>query len=344
MAMLEYRTSGFNGYAVKYSPFFDNRLAAATAANFGLVGNGRLYILCLTEGGITTEKWFDTQDSIYDTAWSEVHENQLVAACGDGSVKIFDTTADSFPIQNFHEHKREVYAVGWNQITKDTFLSSSWDGTIKVWSPHRSVSLTTLPTHSCTYSCTFSPHSSSIISSVSSDSHIRIFDLRTPSSASNHLVALIPIHGSPQQNTASNVTGNNPSECLTHDWNKYRNTVIATAGVDQVIRTFDIKAPNSGPLTTLHGHQYAVRKLAWSPHLSDILISGSYDMTVRVWSDASAGELGSMTAHTEFATGVDWCLFGAEGWCASTAWDERILVWDAKNFISPQHAKRFGSG
>lgn len=61
-----------------------------------------------------------------------MHENQLVAACGDGSVKLFDTTADSFPIQNFHEHKREVYAVGWNQITKDTFLSSSWDGTIKV--------------------------------------------------------------------------------------------------------------------------------------------------------------------------------------------------------------------
>lgn len=167
--------------------------------------------------------------------------------------------------------------------------------------------------------------------------------MRTPSSATNHLVALIPIHGSPRQVTPSNVAENTPSECLTHDWNKYRNTVIATAGVDQVIRTFDIRAPNSGPLILLHGHQYAVRKLAWSPHLSDVLISGSYDMTVRVWSDASVGELGSMTAHTEFTTGVDWCLFGAEGWCASTAWDERILVWDAKTIISPQHAKRFRS-
>lgn len=61
-----------------------------------------------------------------------MHENQLLAACGDGSVKLFDTSADNFPIQNFHEHKREVYAVSWNQITKDTFLSSSWDGTIKI--------------------------------------------------------------------------------------------------------------------------------------------------------------------------------------------------------------------
>jgi peroxin-7 len=41
-------------------------------------------------------------------------------------------------------------------------------------------------------------------------------------------------------------------------------------------------------------------------------------------------EMGRMGRHTEFVTGVDWCLFGAEGWCASTGWDERVLVWDAR--------------
>lgn len=56
--MLEFRTQGFNGYAVKYSTFFDSRIAVATAANFGLVGNGRLYILDLTPKGIVAEKWF----------------------------------------------------------------------------------------------------------------------------------------------------------------------------------------------------------------------------------------------------------------------------------------------
>jgi peroxin-7 len=55
--MLEFRTKGFNGYSVKYSPFFDSRIAAATAANFGLVGNGRLYILNLTANGVVAEKW-----------------------------------------------------------------------------------------------------------------------------------------------------------------------------------------------------------------------------------------------------------------------------------------------
>lgn len=56
--MLEFRTQGFNGYSVKYSPFFDSRIAVASSANFGLVGNGRLYILGLTPNGIVAEKWY----------------------------------------------------------------------------------------------------------------------------------------------------------------------------------------------------------------------------------------------------------------------------------------------
>ncbi|TAQ86830.1 hypothetical protein B7494_g4853 [Chlorociboria aeruginascens] len=345
-------TQGFNGYAVKYSPFFDSRIAVSASANFGLVGNGRLFVLGLTANGIMAEKCFDTQDSLYDVAWSEAHESQLVVACGDGSVKLFDISVETFPVQSWQEHKREVYAVSWNQISKDTFASSSWDGTIKVWSPVRPSSILTLPTHSCTYSTAFSPHSPSILSSVTSDSHLRIFDLRTPASSSNHLVNFIPIHGSPSLKPSP--VGSNrtfpPSECLTHDWNKYRDTVIATAGVDQIIRTFDIRNPKAGPIALLNGHEYAVRKLAWSPHLSDVLLSASYDMTCRVWSDGTAmgqqatppsmgggegRELGRMDTHTEFVTGVDWCLFGAEGWCASCAWDERLCVWDARGVMGP---------
>jgi len=75
---------------------------------------------------------FDTQDSLYDTAWSEAHENQIVVACGDGSVKLFDIALNNFPVQSWQEHNREVYSVSWNLVSKDTFASSSWDGTIKI--------------------------------------------------------------------------------------------------------------------------------------------------------------------------------------------------------------------
>ncbi|MCJ1290103.1 peroxisomal targeting signal 2 receptor [Xylographa carneopallida] len=347
--MLEFRTQGFNGYAVKYSPFFDSRLAVAASANFGLVGNGRLYILGLTTDGIVVEKWFETQDSLYDLSWSETHENQVVVAAGDGSIKLFDIGLDEFPVRSWQEHKREVFAVHWNLVGKDTFCSSSWDGCIKIWSPHRSDSLLTLPTHSCTYSAAYSPHSPSILSAVSSDSHLRIFDLRTPASVSNHLTLSIPIHAPPPTRPGlPPQSGIPPAEALTHDWNKYRDSIIAAAGVDRLIRTFDIRSPGQGPVAVLAGHDYAVRKVAWSPHLPDVLLSASYDMTCRVWTDGSAlgvggeeglgnpmalgggRELGRMGRHTEFVVGVDWCLFGAEGWCASCGWDERVLVWDVR--------------
>jgi peroxin-7 len=118
--------------------------------NFGLVGNGRLHIMGLGSNGVSVEKmyaspssshqlcfadyWysFDTQDALYDTAWSESNENQLVAASGDGTVKLYDITVNQFPVMQWQEHTREVYSVSWNLVSKDTFCSSSWDGTIKV--------------------------------------------------------------------------------------------------------------------------------------------------------------------------------------------------------------------
>ncbi len=166
-------------------------------------------------------------------------------------------------------------------------------------------------------------------------------------SAKYHLVATIPVHAAPQ---GSSVPPAEPAEVLTHDWNKYNHNVVATGGVDRILRTFDVRNPLGGPLALLAGHEYAVRRLAWSPHRGDVLISGGYDMTVRVWSDLSTAagsppppppspglhmgaELGLMNRHTEFVTGVDWCLFGAGGWGASVGWDERVLLWDAFSLL-----------
>lgn len=56
--MLEFRTPGFNPYAVKYSPYYDSRIAVASAANYGIVGNGRLFCLGLGPQGIFVEKTY----------------------------------------------------------------------------------------------------------------------------------------------------------------------------------------------------------------------------------------------------------------------------------------------
>ncbi len=155
---------------------------------------------------------------------------------------------------------------------------------------------------------------------------------------------MIPVHVQPP------APGQPPAaaaEVLTHDWNKYNDSIVATGGVDRILRTFDIRNPTGGPLTVMPGHEYAVRRLSWSPHARDVLISASYDMTVRLWNDGSSqppqdpamgpkvgAQLGVMNRHTEFVTGVDWCLFGMGGWVASVGWDERVLLWDSNMLMS----------
>ncbi|EFX02705.1 peroxisome biosynthesis protein, peroxine-7 [Grosmannia clavigera kw1407] len=348
--MLEFRTPGYNPYAVQYSPYYDSRVAVAASANFGIIGNGKLFVLELTAAGVQVGRTYDTNDAQFDVAWSEINENQLLVACGDGSLKLFDLSVDDFPVMSFHEHKREALSVSWNPATKDTFLTSSWDGTVKLWSPTRNNALRTLPIGTCTYSAAYCPSNPAIVSAASSDSLLRIFDLRTPVSAKYHLVASIPVHAGPGAGAGG---GAAPAEILTHDWNKYNDTLIATGGVDKIIRTFDIRSPAAGPQALMLGHEFAVRRLAWSPHAHDVLLSASYDMTVRLWSDGSpppplpppppsgitpasqrlGRPLGVMNRHTEFTTGVDWCLFGEGGWVASAGWDERVLLWDANALI-----------
>ena len=99
-------TPGFAHYSIAWSPFHANRLALASAANYGLIGNGRVHLVSLSPqnppqslgrpvGPLPTphiEKFFPTQDGIYDVAWSEIHENQLVSASGDGSLRLWDVT------------------------------------------------------------------------------------------------------------------------------------------------------------------------------------------------------------------------------------------------------------
>lgn len=275
-------------------------------------------------------------------------------ASGDGTVKLYDINVPKFPVQEWAAHGREAFCVHWNLVSKNTFLSASWDGSVKVFDPNRDEPIAVLPTHSCTYSAQFSPHEDGIVTCVSADSMLRVFDLRTPASARNHLVQQIAVHApppalpgmAPQQGSPAN-------EVLTHDWNKYRSSVVATGGVDGKIRTFDLRNPQ-GPTAIMPGHDYAIRQISWSPHLSDILLSAAYDMTCRVWTDGSAmghgpqaqqqrspvsfygggRSLGVMERHTEFCTSVDWCMFGNEGWCASTSWDERVLVWDVRALMS----------
>ncbi|KAF5373233.1 hypothetical protein D9615_007417 [Tricholomella constricta] len=321
------QTPGFAHYALAWSPFHTTRIALASAANFGLVGNGRLHLVSLVPGPtgppvLKLDKHYESQDGLYDVAWSEIHENQLVTASGDGSIRLWDVMLNDLPIRAWQEHTREVFSVDWSNIKKDTFASSSWDGTVKLWTPDRPRSITTLQAHqSCVYQALFSPHQPDLLATCSTDGTVKIFDLRSPAyvppgPGTNNFTT--PISAAALTIPAS------PGEVLTIDWNKYRPFLLASGGVDKVVNIWDCRMVKPGELnqvggareTQLFGHEYAVRKVQWSPHRAEVLATASYDMTCRVWNTAPGPGRAQLMyihdPHTEFVVGCGWSLYEEE--------------------------------
>ncbi|KAM6497107.1 WD40-repeat-containing domain protein [Amanita muscaria] len=324
------QTPGFAHYSLSWSPFHTTRLALASSANFGLVGNGRLHLVTAAQTSdgshaLKLDQHYESQDGLYDVAWSEVHENQLATASGDGSVRLWDIMLKDLPIRIWQEHSREVFSVDWSNLRKDVFASSSWDGTVKLWTPDRPRSILTLQTHhACVYQAVFSPHHPHILATCSTDGTVKIFDTREPSyvTGPNTNSFTHPL-------TAAAITvPASTGEVLSIDWNKYKSFVLASGGVDKIGKIWDCRMVHPGEVnkvggaceTQLLGHEYAIRKLQWSPHKADIIATASYDMTCRIWCTTPVPGRPQLMhihdSHTEFVVGCGWSLY-EEGVIAS---------------------------
>jgi len=253
------------------------------------------------------------------------------------------------PLRAWREHSREAFSVDWSNVDKTIFASSSWDGLVKIWTPERPASIQTVAAHqSCVYQALFSPHAPNIISSCSSDGSIKIFDLRTTGSAPppppSAVPSAVPPAPPPGSSVPSIVIPAHPAaEVLSIDWNKYRPWVLVSGSTDKTAKVWDARSVKSGPSgpqiagnceISLHGHEYAVRKVQWSPHRSDLVASASYDMTCRVWSTTPSAMQPPLRTiydkHTEFVTGCAWGLY-EEGLLASCSWDHSLHLFRPHN-------------
>ena len=315
----------FAGQGLSFSPYEPGRLAVATAANFGIVGNGRLVVVLVVSapgGGLALQPLglFETNDGLYDVAWSEAHEHQLVAASGDGSVKLFDVVAPTGgrPVAVFCEHQAEVAGIDWNLVEKDAFASCSWDHTIKVWRPERPASVLTLAEHSyCVYEARWAPRHPSRLLSASGDRTVKLWD---PKAGAQSVLTV----------------GASDAEVLSVDWSKYDEHSFATAAVDRRAATWDLRFP-AAPTSVLAAHGSAVRRVRCGPHHPTALLTGGYDMSVCVWDAAAPPHPQRQFAHhTEFVVGCEWSLF-QEGVVASCGWDNMLHVWhrDAQPLAPP---------
>lgn len=300
----------FDGYACKFSPFVPNLIACGFSQYYGIIGNGRLSIFNQNQvtGVLEETRRFNTNDGIFDIAWSEANENQILTGCGDGSLKLWDM-AHNQPLLNMKEHIGEVFGVSWNHTSNHIVASAGMDSTVKLYDVSKGIPIGSLVEHKkVCYSVSWHPTMDHILASSSADQTVKLWDIKSGKS----IKTLI------SQN----------AEMMHMDFNKYENT-IATAGADGTILVFDLRGTGDIPLLVLNGHNLTCRKVMFSPFFSSIMASVGYDMNVVIWDIKKSAPINIFKHHREFVYGLDFSIFDNKK-LATTGWDKSLYVfnWD----------------
>jgi peroxin-7 len=301
----------------------------------------------LTPHGLAQVAEFDTRDGVYDVAWSEASDGVVATAGGDGSVKLWAVNAppQANPAASFSEHSREVSSLSWNVAQrKELLLSASWDDSVRLWdaaSARPRPLAAFINAHArCCYGVSWNPRHADVFATCGGDGLLKIWDARRSPDAPPTLS--VPVFSDPgmAMNGMNQQQQQMPAEALCLDWCKYNDALLAVGSVDRCLRLFDVRKggggggmggplPHSSPVVaSFHGHAYAVRRVAFSPHQETVLASASYDMTVRLWDAAAPGEplLKIWNHHSEFAVGLDFSTL-VRGRMASCGWDDAAFVW-----------------
>ncbi|KAJ1636632.1 WD40-repeat-containing domain protein [Pavlovales sp. CCMP2436] len=308
----------FAGSSLAWSPYDEGRLAVATAANFGIVGNGAQLVLDVRAGqrAVLPVARLVTNDGLSDCAWSETHEHHLASACSDGSLKLWDLQLAAAhggrPLAAVRAHDAEACGVDWSSLQKHLLATCGWDRAVKVWNAETLQAPVTVlavaePGPREVHDVRWAPHTAGTLASAAADRTARVWALNT--------------------GRAEVVLGAHDADVLSVDWHKYNPSVLATGGVDRLIRLWDLRRP-AAPLSVLRGHRLAVRRVRFSPHDERLLLSCSYDMSAAVWDAAGppgAPALATYAHHTEFVVGAEWALF-EPGLFATCGWDGTLAL------------------
>eukprot|EP00796_Vickermania_ingenoplastis_P000851 gene850-486_t len=292
---------GFAGQNIRCNPWKPTQFLISSSQHFGIVGSGKVYLVQTSPGfsdgsPVPLLGCFGTSDGAFDACFSEMDNDVVAVACGDG-VKLYRLSQvanqnGAMPMLHSTEHQAEVSCVVWNSAKRDSFFSASWDRTIKMYSaasPQQSV-LTLAEHMKEVYEVAVTARSPTSILSCAGDGMWKLWDLRNP------------------QRSVMSQMGHQNQIILSIDFNKHEPNLFATGGVDRTVRVWDARRANQ-PLASLPGHDQACRRVRWAPQHRTMLASGGYDMRVCVWDVAQPQRplLGRYQHHREFVLGLEWC-------------------------------------
>ncbi|NXW41310.1 CORO7 protein, partial [Nyctiprogne leucopyga] len=122
-------------------------------------------------------------------------------------------------------------------------------------------------------------------------------------------------------------------------WDPFNPRRLAVAGEDAKIRLWRI--PEGGlqetlqePEAVLRGHTEKIYSIRFHPVASDLLVSSSYDMTVRIWELSTGQEALCLQGHTDQIFSLAWSPDGKK--LATVSKDGRLRLYEPRRSPQPQ--------
>eukprot|EP00823_Brevimastigomonas_motovehiculus_P003672 TRINITY_DN227_c0_g1_i13.p1 TRINITY_DN227_c0_g1~~TRINITY_DN227_c0_g1_i13.p1 ORF type:complete len:432 (+),score=95.81 TRINITY_DN227_c0_g1_i13:35-1330(+) len=209
----------------------------------------------------------------------------------DSAIKVWETTNEYKCLQTLRGHSNGILSLCI--LKKNGWLASgSYDKNVKLWDLSKGECVATLTGHTSeVYGLAQLPHQDNLFVSCSYDQTLKIWDVTS-------LRCMLTIQCNGSLDSMCALSNNNTMDDDDNNEQKQKHDYVAVGGdYKGSILIYDLNAEalqqaekekkTIQPLQTLSGHSSWVNALCYSSQ-SNQLVSGSYDITCKVWSAADS--------------------------------------------------------
>jgi WD40 repeat protein len=213
---------------------------------------------------------------IYGVAWGPAgteHEDKLAIALACGKVVVWDTIKN-MSIVSWQAHPNHIFSISWQSLGK-MIATAGLDSNVAVYTPDGRHKYS-IKHPDAAYGCQWNPFDPTMLATGCADSFVRIFqcedsNCRQESLLKGHTLRVFNVAWSPLLPGHVASTSDDRT-CIVHDTKSSRSIVLA-------------------------GHLNNVRGCTWHTELPYMIITGSWDASIRLWDIRSATCIRSIFDH-----------------------------------------------